>query len=131
MIAKLLNLVGVGSPNVDLVLSKTNFHPGDTVTGAFHFRGGISTQTVKRLECDLMKKEPGENPVWIQAVTTILMARTMESGTREEYPFSFEIPDNIDCSNPALTYELKTRLVFTNDKKTSDTDMIHIIPRHE
>ncbi|CDQ17782.1 Stage 0 sporulation protein M [Halobacillus karajensis] len=126
VLAKLFSWFGPGLPKVDLVLSKTTYTPGDQVTGAFHLKGGVSQQTIQRLECDLMKKTPGAKPHLILPVTTVLMNRELEPKEESKYPFHFVLPKSIDLKDSQATYHLHTKLVLKNDVKTSDIDEINI-----
>ncbi|WP_167449542.1 sporulation protein [Halobacillus trueperi] len=129
MLAKLFNWFGPGLPKVDLVLSKTEYVPGEKVTGSFHLIGGLNQQTIQRLECDLIKKRPGEKPSLLQPVTTVLMNRELDPKEESEYPFHFVLPEALDLDERETTYLLQTKLVLKNDVKTSDTDEIHIVIR--
>ncbi|WP_181898685.1 sporulation protein, partial [Halobacillus trueperi] len=106
MLAKLFNWFGPGLPKVDLVLSKTEYVPGEKVTGSFHLIGGLNQQTIQRLECDLMKKRPGEKPSLLQPVTTVLMNRELDPKEESEYPFHFVLPEALDLEDLETTYLL-------------------------
>ncbi len=126
MLEKLFRWFGPGVPKVDLVLSKGEYEPGEKVTGAFHLQGGIRQQTIQRLECDLMKKTPGEKARFVQPVTTVLMNRELDAKEQTEYPFHFVLPEEMEDTDKEATYHLQTKLVLKNDVKTTDTDEIQI-----
>ncbi|WP_226579686.1 sporulation protein [Halobacillus litoralis] len=113
-------------PKIDLVLSKNEYIPGETVKGSFQVKGGITHLTIHRLECDLMKQIPGEKAKLIQPVTTVLMNRKLDSKEETVYPFHFSLPQNIKEWGPEATFHLQTKLVLSNDIKTTDMDIIHI-----
>ncbi|WLR46500.1 sporulation protein [Halobacillus litoralis] len=129
MLAKLFNWFGPGLPKVDLVLPKTEYAPGEKVTGSFHLIGGLNQQIIQRLECDLMKRKAGEKPSLLQPVTTVLMNRELDPKEESEYPFHFVLPDAVELDDPETTYLLQTKLVLKNDVKTLDTDEIDIVIR--
>ncbi|MBN9653344.1 sporulation protein [Halobacillus sp. GSS1] len=129
MLAKLFNWFGPGLPKVDLVLSKTEYAPGEKVTGSFHLIGGSNQQIIQRLECDLMKRSPGNKPSLLQPITTVLMNRELDPKEESEYPFHFILPETLGLDDPETTYILQTKLVLQNNAKTSDMDEIHIVIR--
>ncbi|MCA1022788.1 sporulation protein [Halobacillus litoralis] len=126
MLAKLFSWVKTGFPKVDLVLSGHQFKPGDSVKGSFHVKGGLTHQTIQRLECDLFKRETGRKPAFIQPITTILMNRELDSNEETQYPFHFVLPEDMDQTSPDISYVLQTKLVLGNNRKTSDSDEIQI-----
>ena len=126
MLAKLFSRFGPGFPKVDLVLSKKEYTPGEKVMGSFHLHGGLRQVKIHRLECDLIKKSPGQKPRFIQPVTTVLMNRELDSKAEAEYPFHFLLPKGLEEDGDESSYHLQTKLVLKNDVETTDTDEIHI-----
>lgn len=127
MIKKMMSYIKGGSPNVDLILKKSEMKPGETVTGSFHVENGWNRQEIKRLECDLVKELQGDKVVTVDSVTTILMSETMEAKEKTEYPFSYRLPEDLPPTTEGLTYRLNTRLVLESDIKRNDHDEIVVL----
>ncbi|MGD6776712.1 MULTISPECIES: sporulation protein [Bacillaceae] len=127
MIKKMMNYLNIGSPHVDLVLDNHELKPGNKVTGAFHVEGGWAQQHIKRLECDLVKEFQGDTIETVEAVTTILMSKSLGANDKEEYPFCYQLPKDIEPSTEYISYRLNTRLIFQDNVKRIDHDEIVIL----
>jgi len=129
MIKKVMSYLNIGSPHVDLVLEKNNLIPGEKVTGVFHVEGGWARQHIKRLECDLVKEFQGDTVETVDAVTTILMSKSMDANEKAEYPFCYQLPIPLEPSTEHISYRLNTRLIFLDDVKSIDHDEIVVLGR--
>lgn len=127
MIKKVMSYLNIGSPHVDLVLDNNELKPGEKVTGAFHVEGGWAKQHIKRLECDLVKEFQGDTIETVDAVTTILMSKSIDANDKVEYPFCYQLPKEIDPSTEYISYRLNTRLIFLDDVKRIDHDEIVVL----
>ena len=127
MIKKVMSYFNIGSPHVDLVLDNNELKPGDKVTGSFHVEGGWAKQHIKRLECDLVKEFQGDVIETVDAVTTILMSKSIDANDKEEYPFCYQLPKDIDPSTEYISYRLNTRLIFQDDIIRNDHDEIIVL----
>ncbi|WP_017726093.1 sporulation protein [Halalkalibacterium ligniniphilum] len=127
MLLKYLRFLKIGSANVDLVLDRKECVAGEKISGFFNLQGGWGTQTIKRLECDLVAKRTGEKEEKIiETVTTLLMTKTLDSGARAEIPFVYQLPKKLEPSSNGISYRFQTRLVFSDDVKDMDHDEIKI-----
>lgn len=127
MLTKCMNLLKIGSASIDLVLHKTEFEPGANVKGCFYLKGGWVKQKIKRLECDLIVKNSETNQeTMVEAATTILMSKIIDSHSMCEFPFSYKLPTDLHHSE-FLSYRFHTRLIFTNEIKQNDHDEIKIV----
>ncbi|WP_085505374.1 sporulation protein [Thalassobacillus devorans] len=124
MIMKVLSKLKIGSPKVDLILNRNELPPGSTVSGSFHLYGGWVSQRVNRLECDLVKEQAGRKPEFIEPVTTVLMSKTIEANDKTEIPFHYQLPKELSPTTNAITYRLRTKIVFKEDVKSFDHDEI-------
>jgi sporulation-control protein len=88
---------------------------------------GWNRQEIKRLECDLVKELQGNKVVTVDSVTTILMSETMEAKAKTEYPFSYQLPEDLLPTSIGVTYRLNTRLVLDDDIKRNDHDEIVVL----
>ncbi|RWZ58898.1 sporulation protein [Halobacillus fulvus] len=123
MLKKLRDWLQWKAPKVDLVLEtpvKNRF-----IEGVFQLYGGWKAQKVSRLECDLIKVVPGQDPQFIEPVTTVLMSRTIEPNGYDEFPFQYQLPEQLDIEDGAK-YKLQTRLVLENNTKCFDHDELII-----
>ncbi|KHE67366.1 sporulation protein [Halobacillus sp. BBL2006] len=130
MITKLLSLLKVGSPKIDLVLDQNEINPGGKIAGSFHLKGGWTSQKIKRLECDLVKDDHGKKPMIIQPVTTVLMSQTIDPKDKKEFPFHCQLPEQLTPSSERISYRLQTKLVFMDDVKSVDHDEL-IVTKYE
>ncbi|KPB03697.1 sporulation protein [Bacillus sp. CHD6a] len=129
MIKKVMSYLNLGSPHVDLVLNNMELNPGEKVTGAFHVEGGWVRQHIKRLECDLVKEFQGDTVETVDAVTTILMSKSMDANDKVEYPFCYQLPNALEPSTNHISYRFHTRLIFQDDVKSMDHDEIIVLGR--
>lgn len=128
MIKKLLNLINIGTPKVDLILQNTNIKPGDKITGYFELKGGWVTHKMSRLECDFIREYPGGKPEIIEPVKTLLLSKTLEINSKTEVPFTYQLPLDLNLSAADdVTYRFRTKLVLIDDIKSMDHDKITII----
>ncbi|MRX73821.1 sporulation protein [Bacillus lacus] len=126
MLKKCLSLMKVGIPHVNLVLECESISAGSKVCGAFHVKGGWIKQHIKRLECDLVREVPEKSTEFVDAVTTILMSRTIEVNDESQIPFTYHVPDQLAPSSENVSYRFQTRLVFKDDMICNDHDEILI-----
>ncbi|QFT88020.1 Sporulation-control protein spo0M [Bacillus sp. THAF10] len=131
MIKKMMSLLKIGSPRVDLVLKKHKLKRGESVTGAFYIEGGWVKQNIRRLECDLVKVFQGEVVETVDAVTTILMSHDIDAEGKTEFPFSYQLPVHLEPTNDFITYRLNTRLILEDDMNTFDHDEIVILKQKQ
>ncbi|ARI78627.1 sporulation protein [Halobacillus mangrovi] len=130
MITKLLSLLKLGSPKIDLVLDRNEIRPGGTIGGSFHLKGGWTSQKIKRLECDLVKDDKGKKPTMIQPVTTVLMSQTINRKDKKQFPFHCQLPEELNPSSEEVKYRLQTKLVFVDDVKSIDHDEL-VVTKNE
>ncbi|MEA3319627.1 MAG: sporulation protein [Bacillota bacterium] len=127
MIKKVMSYLNIGSPHVDLVLNNMELNPGESVTGTFYVEGGWARQHIKRLECDLVKEFQGDTVETVDAVTTILMSKSMDANDKAEYPFCYQLPIPLEPSTEHISYRFHTRLIFQDDVKSMDHDEIVVL----
>lgn len=126
MINKLMCLMKIGSPKVNLVLDSNETHPGEKVSGSIHLQGGWMKQKATRLECDLVKEQPGKKPLFVAPAKTVLMSDIVGSKEKREIPFHFRLPTGLSPSDKECSYCLRTKVVFADSSKTLDQGRIFI-----
>lgn len=127
---KYLSRLGIGSAEVDLILSKETYKLGEELEGYFLIKGGTIEQNVKQIECDLvMTKYPNlvENVI---ETKTISVPRQIHPGESVKLSFSFTIPVHIPITEKDITYSFKTKLVFVEGVESRDVDAIQITSNH-
>ena len=128
ILRKYMAMLGVGSAQIDLILEKDTYRPGEQVKGHFVVKGGLIEQQLKRIECDLIltKKESRQENASVVDSLTIFTTKTIESDTYNHIPFSFRLPDFMDV-NCNMSYRFKSRLSFHQGVESLDHDEIRIL----
>jgi sporulation-control protein len=127
LLRKFMSLIGIGSPQIDLILEKEIYKPGEQVKGYFLIKGGTIVQQLKRIECELVMVD-GEKEEIVD-YTTILSTECIESEETKKIPFNFLLPDSVLLSTSTRSYRFKTRLVFEQGVASLDHDAIQIIQK--
>lgn len=128
ILRKYMAILGIGSAQIDLILEKDTYKPGEQVKGYFLVKGGLIEQQLKRIECDLVMFDEGnhiKNELVVDSMT-ILTTMHIESDTSNQITFSFHIPQSINTSC-SVSYRFKTRLVFKQGMESHDHDVISIV----
>ncbi|GLY11862.1 sporulation protein [Bacillus badius] len=126
MSKRLLSRLGIGSAKVDLILEKQEYSPGEKVTGHFLLIGGIIEQDVKRIDCHLMVLDKKNGSESILDSLTILSSRSIRPKEVEKIDFKFRLPENLEMSSSARSYQFKTKLHFDAGVANKDQDIIHV-----
>ena len=126
ILRKYMALLGVGSAQIDLILEKDTYRPGEIVKGNFIVKGGLIEQRLNRIDCDLMMSaELNKNEKLLDSIT-IYTTKVIESATTNHIPFSFQLPHSIDSvCNPS--YRFKSKLTFKQGIESVDHDEIYIL----
>lgn len=127
LLRKYLSLIGIGSAKIDLILPKDTYVPGEHINGYFLLKGGTIEQTLKRIDCDLVRIEEGKGQEDIVDTTTILTSKIIQSEEANQIPFTFCLPASIQASNEEVSYRFKTKLTFNEGVKSIDQDNIVIL----
>ncbi len=125
---KYLSLLGFGSARVDLELEKDEIRAGECMIGSYTINGGSIEQKLKRIECDLVKTNTFTHTVEVIDSTTILTTKLINSACISKIPFTFYIPPNLEASSNQCSYRFKTRMVFQEGIKSTDQDIITVLP---
>lgn len=128
---KYLSRLGIGSAEVDLILSKETYELGEELEGYFLIKGGTIEQNVQQIECDLVMTKYPNLVEEIIETKTILVPRPIHPGESVKLSFSFTIPVTIPITEKDITYRFKTKLVFVEGGVESrDVDAIQITGNH-
>jgi len=127
LLRKMLSLIGVGSPQIDLILEKETYKPNEQVKGTFFIKGGTIEQQLKRIDCDLVMVDEKEEREEIIDFTSILLTENIHPESEKTIPFSFQLPESAQETMSTRTYRFKTRLVFAEGVESVDMDAIRIV----
>ncbi|MCM3587407.1 sporulation protein [Mesobacillus maritimus] len=127
LLRKYMSLLGIGSAQIDLVLEKDTYRAGETVKGVFHIKGGTIDQQLKRIECDLVRRDLLLEKDVVLHTATILTSSTIQADAVNEVLFSFKLPEDMEVSTETQSYRFSTRLYFTQGVASSDHDEIKVV----
>ncbi len=121
-----MSLLGVGSAQIDLVLPKTTYKPGDAIHGYFDIRGGTTEQHIKRIDCDLVKVNHRTGEEEVVDTTSILTSTYIHPEQHSKLSFTFQLSSTIGASTKDFSYQFKTKLTFSKGVESRDMDLIRI-----
>jgi sporulation-control protein len=121
-----MSLVGIGSAQIDLILPKTIFKPGELIKGYFRIEGGTVEQQIKRIDCDLMLTDSLTGKTKVIDTATILTSKHIHPGETSQIAFSFKLEEYLPLSSNEQSYRFKTRLTFNEGVESKDQDPIQI-----
>ena len=87
LLRKYMSLIGIGSAQIDLILYKDTYKVGEHIEGYFLIKGGTIDQQLKRIDCELIKREELMGIEEIIDIQTILTSKRIES--EEIYKITF------------------------------------------
>jgi sporulation-control protein len=122
-----MSILGIGSAQIDLILPKEEFQPGECINGYFLIKGGVIEQQLKRIDCDLVLADKTSEEDKIIETTNILTSKRIESEEQNRIDFTFRLPSDLMVSTDERTYHFNTRLVFDEGVISKDLDVIRIM----
>ncbi|MET1014413.1 MAG: sporulation protein [Paenisporosarcina sp.] len=128
LLRKYMALLGVGSAQIDLILEKDKYRPGELVKGYFLVKGGLIEQKLNRIDCDLMMSydERQDKKERLVDSITIYTSKIIESATTNHIPFTFQLPHSVESARE-FSYRFKSRLTFKQGIESIDHDAIQIL----
>ncbi|WP_316569428.1 sporulation protein [Neobacillus sp. YIM B06451] len=126
LLRKLMSRLGIGSAQIDLILPKKTYKPGERVQGYFLIKGGTVEQKLKRIECDLVMIDRSKGKKKIIDSGTVLSSRVIFSEELNKISFTFNLPTSIQVSTEDISYYFKTKLIFNEGVESRDQDIIQI-----
>ncbi|WP_409304215.1 sporulation protein [Peribacillus sp. SCS-155] len=127
ILRKYMSLLGIGSANIDLVLPKEMYKPGESVQGSLVIKGGIIEQQLKRIDCEFIMNDKASGKEQVIDAKTILTTRRIQAEESKEISFGFTLPDFVRESTESISYYFKTRLTFNEGIHSRDQDVIYIV----
>ncbi|MCR2821268.1 sporulation protein [Lederbergia panacisoli] len=126
ILRKCMSLLGIGSAQIDLILSKDTYKAGEYVNGYFLIKGGTIDQQLKRINCELIMNDQCKGIEKIMDIRTILTSKRIQSEELYEISFAFKLPTTIRDSSEEISYYFKTKLTFDEGVESKDQDDIYI-----
>ena len=127
ILRKYMALLGIGSAEIDLILERELYRPGEVVYGHFSIKGGSIEQKLKRIDCDLVLTDKVAGIEKVMDTETILTSTQIDSEELHNIPFSFRLPESMLASTDHISYRFLTRLIFNEGVTSQDQDRIQII----
>lgn len=130
MFKKVLATMGVGSAEVDLILQKQDYEPGETLKGEFFIKGGTVEQKINNIAVALaMKANINDRPASRKMATIpVVSSFAIQPNEQKTFPFSYELPEQLPISSPFVAYGIATRLDIAGGRDHRDYDRIRILP---
>ncbi|MDQ0860965.1 sporulation protein [Bacillus sp. V2I10] len=126
ILRKYMSILGIGSAQIDLILPKEEFQPGECINGYFLIRGGVIEQQLKRIDCDLVMADLSSRTEKVIETANILTSKQIESDEQNRIDFIFRLPKDLAASTEERSYYFNTRLVFDEGVISKDQDFITI-----
>jgi sporulation-control protein len=121
-----MSILGIGSAQIDLILPKEEFLPGECINGYFLIRGGVIEQQLKRIDCDLVMADLSLRTEKVIETANILTSKQIESDEQNRIDFIFRLPKDLAASTEERSFYFNTRLVFDEGVISKDQDFITI-----
>jgi sporulation-control protein len=123
-------LGGPGSAQVDLVLDRNRFAPGERVDGKLLVKGGSVVQRINKIDVHLMMNVHAKGDHYTHPVTSIPFYQSFDihPGEIKEFPFNFHLPTNLLVTGHSASYYFETVLDIAGAVNQTDRDYIEIIP---
>jgi sporulation-control protein len=130
MLKDLMARFGIGSAHVDLILDRHQFRLGETVEGKIVVQGGQVTQTINKIDVQLMMKLHHHGQDHTIPVTEIPQVSTfvIQPGDRKEWPFRYTLPYHLLLSGHQVAYYFTTHVDIAGGVDHTDHDFIQILP---
>lgn len=132
MFKNLMARFGHGAAKVDLVLKQNQFTLGDFVEGTLVIQGGTVEQQINKIDVRLMVSIRSDESEMTHLVTSIpfYQSFTIHPGERKEFPFQYQLPNDLLLSGNYVSYFFKTELDIAGGVDQTDSDYIEVLPPH-
>ncbi|MCM3595076.1 sporulation protein [Metabacillus idriensis] len=126
ILRKYMSILGIGSAQIDLILPKEEFQPGECIKGYFLIKGGVIEQQLKRIDCDLVMADLSSGTEKVIETANILTSKQIQSEEQNRIDFRFSLPEDLADSTEERSYYFNTRLVFNEGVISKDQDFITV-----
>lgn len=131
MFKKLMAKIGVGAAKIDLRLDRQGYRLGETATGVIRIEGGNVEQRIVDLRVTMLMKVSVRGQEVIKQVESFPVKSSFTVQPKpavQEIPFSFQVPEGLAISTPAIQYNLQTKLDVEMAVDPTDMDLLVILP---
>ncbi|MCI3927197.1 sporulation protein [Paenibacillus sp. TRM 82003] len=131
---RMMASIGIGAAQVDTVLEKQRYEPGETLRGVVKIKGGNVEQQIDTIYISVMTqyvKEVDDRKVYQSAELTKVRVSdpfTVRAGESQELPFSFPLPLSTPLTVGRTPVWLKTGLDIKSAIDPTDDDRIEVVP---
>lgn len=130
MLRNLMAKLGKGGANVDLVLDKQEYQPGDTVSGELVVQGGTVEQSINRIDVELSMSVRVGDKEYTKELKRFPFPNSFVINPSENkvFPFNYQLPNDLPLSGNQIHYTFVTHLDIASGKDHYDRDPIRINP---
>ncbi|HAP31574.1 MAG TPA: sporulation protein [Firmicutes bacterium] len=135
MFRKVLSSIGIGSARVDLVLNKSRYAAGESISGELRVVGGILDQKVSQVYLKLMLASRFKKGDRVQQVSREFDHQVISTGFEiaaggrvQPVSLSYTLPEAIPVSTFSTKYFLVTGLDIAAAVDPKDNDQIEVLP---
>lgn len=133
---RMMASIGIGAAQVDTVLEKQRYEPGETLAGVVKIKGGNVEQQIDSIYISVMTqyvKEVDDRKVYQSAELTKARVSdpfTVRAGEAKEIPFSLPLPMTTPLTVGRTPVWLKTGLDIKSAIDPTDDDRIEVVPNN-
>ena len=134
MFNRFLASIGIGSANIDTLLEKAQYSPGEEVRGIVRIRGGSVEQRIETISLSFMTeyiKESDDNKYRQHGEVArfhVSSPFTVQAGENRDVPFSFILPYQTPVTIGRAPVWIKTELDVRGGVDPGDNDRIDVLP---
>ncbi|WP_408011402.1 sporulation protein [Pseudalkalibacillus sp. A8] len=127
LLRKYMALLGIGSAQIDLILPKETYRPGEHISGYFLIKGGTIEQQIIRIDCDLVMINQATGIEKVIDTITLLTSKLIQSGEVYKESLTFKLSTTVLVTTKEISYRFKTKVTFKEGVESRDQDIIQII----
>ncbi|HZG57642.1 sporulation protein [Paenibacillus sp.] len=131
---RMMASIGIGAAQVDTLLEKSRYEPGETLSGVVKVKGGNVEQQVDTIYISVMTqyvKEVDDRKVYQNAEISKMRVSEpfrIAPGETKEIPFSFALPLSTPLTVGRTPVWLQTGLDIKSAVDPTDADKIEVVP---
>ncbi len=122
-----MSLLGIGSAQIDLILPKETYRPGEHIVGYFLIKGGTIEQQIKRIDSDLVMIDQATGIEKVIDTVTLLTSKLIHSGELYKKSLTYKLSSTVPITTKEISYRFKTKITFSEGVESRDQDIIQII----
>lgn len=130
----LLGMIGIGQPEVSLMLDTNPLKFGQLATGKVRVTGGKRELPLSAIEVRLVQREEQDDDLdrrnTVAEISIPMGGLTLESGGTVEADFTFQVPSDIKPTGGDLSYEIVASADVPGWDPSQDVD-VHVSPERD